>query len=164
MADDCLWNDFAKCSEKCQSVVMWTCPKCGHKFYNKNQSHSCDNYSVEDFLNGKAEKAIGLFNYFISEYRKLGDFELDPVKTRVALLTKMRFCSINKVGRDFIDVHFVLVKPYNNTCFYKIDNLGDRFFVHHLKIFNREDITQEVIKFMRLAYDVGNRTHVTAKK
>ena len=143
---------------------MWTCPKCGHKFYNKNQSHSCGNYSVDSFLNGKAEKAIDLFNYFISEYRKVGDFELDPVKTRVALLTKMRFCSINKIGKDFIDIHFVLTEPYNNTCFYRIENLADRFFVHHLKISDRANINAEIIRFMKLAYDVGNRQHIKSKR
>jgi len=131
---------------------MWTCPKCKHKFYNKNQSHSCGSYSVENFLDGKTEKAVGLFNYFLSQYRKIGDFELHPVKTRVALLTKMRFCAVNKIGKDFIDVHFVLTKPYDETdCFYRIDNLGDRFFVHHLKIYERAGINSEVKKIMKLA-------------
>lgn len=83
---------------------MWTCLKCKHKFYNKNQSHSCGSYTVDNFLSGKTEKAISLFNHFLNEYRKVGAFELHPVKTRVALLTKMRFCSINKMGKDFLDV------------------------------------------------------------
>ena len=143
---------------------MWTCPKCGHKFYNKNQSHSCGNYTVDDFLKGKSQKTIDLFNFFISEYKKLGDFEIHPVKTRVALLTKMRFCSINKVGKDFIDVHLVLTQPYDNLCFYRVDNLSNRFFVHHIKIYNKVDINREVKKFMRLAYRVGNRQHVKPKK
>ena len=143
---------------------MWTCPKCGHKFFNKNQSHSCGHYTVADFLEGKSDKAVALFNYFISEYKKIGTFELHPVKTRVALLTQMRFCSINKVGEDFIDVHFVLTKSYNdNSCFYKIDNLANRFFVHHLRIRRKSEINPKVRKYMRLAYDVGNRKHVEPK-
>jgi hypothetical protein len=144
---------------------MWTCPKCGHKFYNTNQSHSCGNYSVDSFLSGKTKKAIDLFNCFISEYKKIGDFELHPVKTRVALLTKMRFCSINKIGKDFIDVHFVLTEPYNdNLCFYRVENLANRFFVHHIKILDPTDINSEVKKFMQLAYDIGNRQHIKSKK
>lgn len=140
---------------------MWICPKCRHKFYNKNQSHSCGSYTVDNFLKDKPGNVIDLFNFFISEYKKIGDFELHPVKTRITLLTKMRFCSINKIGKEFIDVHFVLTKPYNNNlCFHRIDNFADRFFVHHLKIFNKADITAEVKKFMRLAYDIGNRQHI----
>jgi Domain of unknown function (DUF5655) len=116
-------------------------------------------------LSGKTKKAIDLFNCFISEYKKIGDFELHPVKTRVALLTKMRFCSINKIGKDFIDVHFVLTEPYNdNLCFYRVENLANRFFVHHLKIVDPTDINSEVKKFMQLAYDIGNRQHIKSKK
>jgi len=144
---------------------MWTCPKCKHKFYNKNQSHSCGNYTVEDFLKNKSAKATVLFNYFLDQYRKIGDFELHPVKTRVALLTKMRFCSVNKIRMDFIDVHFVLTEPYNdNQCFYKIENLANRFFVHHARIYDHEDFTAELHHYMAMAYEVGNRKHVVSKK
>jgi len=142
---------------------MWTCPKCGHKFFNKNQSHSCGQFTIDDFLKDKTEKSVDLFNYFISEYKKIGDFELHPVKTRVALLTKMRFCSINKVGKDFIDVHLVLTQRQDGPVFYRIDNLADRFFVHHLKIYEKNDIDDGVRRCMILAYDIGNRKHVRAK-
>jgi hypothetical protein len=144
---------------------MWTCPKCGHKFFNKNQSHSCGNFEVADFLKNKTEYSIDLFNYFIAQYKKVGDLEIHPVKTRIALLTKMRFCSINKIGKDFIDVHFVLTQPYNgNLSFHRIDNLAGRFFVHHIKIYKRGEINNEVKKVMKLAYDVGNREHIKSKK
>lgn len=83
---------------------MWTCPNCGHQFFNKNQSHSCGNYTVSDFLTGKSMHGIELFNAFLDEYRKIGVFDLHPVKTRVALLTKMRFCAVNKIASDHIDV------------------------------------------------------------
>lgn len=143
---------------------MWTCPNCNHKFYNTNQSHSCGKLTVDDFLKGKSEKMIDLFNFFISECRKIGEFDIHPVKTRVALLTKIRFCSINKIGADYINIHLVFTQPYaDNLCFYKIDNLGDRFFVHHLKIYKKSDINSEVRKYMALAYEIGNRAHVQKK-
>src|SRR5262249_18894903 len=133
------------------------------RFYNTNQSHSCGRHTVDDFLKGKTDRAIALFHHFLSEYRKIGEFELHPVKTRVALLTKMRFCSVNRVGEDFIDLHLVLTKPYRNPRVHKIDNFADRFYVHHLKIRHERDITSEVRRLMRLAYDVGNRKHVEEK-
>ena len=145
--------------------MMWRCPKCGHRFFNRNQSHSCGNYTVDDFLKGKQEKSIDLFNYFLSEYQKVGPFELHPVKTRVTLFTKMRFCAINKIGTDHIDIHLVLTSLFeNNTCFYRIDNLADRFFVHHAHIYNKADINDELKKYMAMAYEVGNRVHVSTGK
>lgn len=140
---------------------MWVCFKCQQKFYNKNQAHSCGSYTVAEFLSGKSQTAIELFDWFLAVYREVGKFELHPVKTRVALLTKMRFCSINKVGKDFIDVHFVLTEPhYDSSCFHRIDNLANRFFIHHFKMYKMEDITSEVKGFMQLAYLVGDRKHI----
>jgi hypothetical protein len=139
---------------------MWTCPKCQHKFWNKNQSHSCGAYTVEDFLEGKSEVSKELFRYFIEQYRKIGEFELHPVKTRVALLTKMRFASINKIGKDHIDAHLVFTEPFEHTlCFHKIDKF-DRFYVHYFKLHHKDDITEELTGYMRKAYDTGLRKHV----
>lgn len=144
---------------------MWTCPKCGHQFYNKNQSHSCGSYTVDDFLKGKPTESVGLFNLFLAEYRQIGPFQLHPVKTRVALLTKMRFCSINKIGSNYIDIHLVLTAPFEHTlCFYKIDNLANRFFVHHARLYDAEDISAELKYYMAMAYGVGNRVHIISKK
>ncbi|HVV56518.1 MAG TPA: DUF5655 domain-containing protein [Mucilaginibacter sp.] len=144
---------------------MWTCPRCGHHFYNKNQSHSCGGYTVDDFLEGKPEHSVQLFNDFLDEYRKIGPFELHPVKTRIALLTKMRFCSVNKIGAGHIAIHLVLTTPFEHTlCFYKIDNLANRFFVHHARIYDHEDFTAELKYYMALAYKTGNREHIDSKK
>jgi hypothetical protein len=140
---------------------MWLCPKCKARFYNKNQSHSCGDFSLQKFLTNRPEASINLFRHFLSEYRKIGPFDLHVVKTRVALLTKMRFCAINKMARDYIDVHLVLTQPFvEQDCFRKIENIGDRFFVHHLRIKSKENINREVKKFMKLAYDTGNRLHI----
>jgi hypothetical protein len=146
-------------------ITMWTCPKCGHQFFNKNQSHSCGGYTVDDFLKGKSAQSVALFHDFLSQYRKIGPFDLHPVKTRVALLTQMRFCSINKIGTDHIDIHLVLTQLFEDTaCFYKIDNLANRFFVHHARLYNKDNITDELKKYMAMAYEVGNRKHVNSKK
>jgi hypothetical protein len=145
--------------------LMWTCPKCKHKFVNKNQAHSCGSYTVANFLKGKSEYAIEIFHYFISQYRTIGYFDLHPVKTRIALLTQMRFCAVNNIGPDFIDVHFVLTKPYYKAgCFRKIENLADKYYIHHARIRQRKDINAEIKKYMRLAFDVGNRNHVRSKR
>ena len=144
---------------------MWICPKCGHQFFNKNQSHSCGGYTVDDFLKGKSGQSVQLFHDFLSVYGEIGPFDLHPVKTRVALLTQMRFCSINKIGPDHIDIHLVLTSLFDETlCFYKIDNLANRFFVHHARLYNKDDITAELKKYMSMAYEVGNRAHVNSKK
>ena len=73
----------------------------------------------------------------------------------------MRFCSVNKIGKDHIDIHLVLVRAFPDaSCFYKIDNLGGRFFVHHARLYNQNDVTDELKNYMAMACAIGNRAHV----
>ena len=144
---------------------MWTCPKCKHKFFNKNQSHSCGKFTVAGFLDKKSEKSRQLFRAFLKKYKETGPYELHPVKTRVALLTQMRFASINKLGEDYLDGHLVLTESHEHAgLFYKIDNLNNRFFVHHFRIYEENEINKTFEKYMALAYKVGQREHVKTKK
>ena len=77
----------------------------------------------------------------------------------------MRFCSVNKIGADHIDIHLVLTEPFEDTlCFYKIDNLANRFFVSHARLYTQANATDELKKYMAMAYEVGSRAHVISKK
>lgn len=143
---------------------MWTCPKCKQRFVNRNQWHSCGQSTVDKFLADKTEIAIRLFRDFIDTC-KFGDFEIHPAKTRVALVGKMRFCAINRLGKDFLDGHLVLPERHAHTvCFYKIDQFGDRAFVHHFRLYSKDDITEELLKYLKKAYDVGQRRHLRTTK
>lgn len=103
---------------------------------------------------------MALFHAFVSTYKKIGEFELHPVKTRVALLVKMRFAAVNKLTPTYLDGHLVLTAPHDDPAFYKIDNLNNRYFVHHFRINKKADLTMPLKKAMRAAYDVGERKHI----
>jgi len=105
--------------------------------------------------------AKSLFDALLDAFKHVGPYELHPVKTRVALLVKMRFASINKLAADYLDAHLVLTELYrDDTLFYKIDNLNNRFFVHHFRLYQVDDITEGFKHYMALAYRLGLREHV----
>lgn len=94
-----------------------------------------------------------------------GSYEIHPVKTRVALLTQMRFASINKLGDDYLDGHFVLTESYeSDPIFRKVDNLNDRFFVHHFRIHDASELNRSFMRYMKLAYGVGKREHIRPRR
>ncbi|HEY6951172.1 MAG TPA: hypothetical protein VI758_02125, partial [Bacteroidota bacterium] len=71
------------------------------------------------------------------------------------------FAAVNKLGSDHLDGHLVLTERHDDTrTFYRIDNLGDRFFIHHFRLRTSRDITARLIGYMKLAYAVGRREHV----
>ncbi len=140
---------------------MWICPRCRQRFVNRNQSHSCGQFTVKGFLKSKSPRARALFRAFLGEYRKIGRYTLHPAKSRITLLAKMRFASINRIGKNFVDGHFVLVKSLpRKSVIYRIDNLNNRFFVHHFRITKKSEINTLFKRYMRLAYDVGLRKHI----
>ena len=53
---------------------MWICPACNQKFLHQNQSHSCNDKTVADFLQGKSAHTVALFYYFLDAYLQMGSF------------------------------------------------------------------------------------------
>lgn len=124
---------------------------------NTNQWHSCGQNTVEDFLSNRTNKALELYHHLISEFRKIGDFELHPAKTRIALNKRMRFAAINRLGKDFVEAHLIFPEKFDKAlCFRKIDEVTNTAFVHHFRIYEAEDITIELKGFMALAYKIGS--------
>ena len=72
---------------------------------------------------------------------------------------RKRIAYIGQLGKNFIHVVFPFKNPYpNNLCFQKIAQVpGDAHqFNHHFRMLEKEDVNEEVISFMKLAYKEGN--------
>jgi len=136
---------------------MWTCPRCGAQFKNKNASHSCGDYSVDKFLEGKTQEMKDLFWFIIAEFRKFGPLVLHPAKTRVALMIQVRFGSINRINKNGLLCHLWLKRKPDSKKFYRIDVLSRNDFICHFKIENENFVDNEFRKFMKQAYENGKR-------
>jgi hypothetical protein len=138
--------------------MMWKYPKCKQKFKHENQNHSCNERTVEDFLFGKSEHTLSLYQHFIQEYQKVGSFVLHPSKSRIVFAATTRFGYIHRHGKNFLDVVLTFDKPYeDNLCFYRIGEVpGGKIFQHYLRILHKEDLNNEVKTFMKLALERGS--------
>lgn len=138
---------------------MWTCPACNQKFIRSNQTHSCNEKTIEDFLKGKSAHTLSVFTHFISEYKKIAPVSLHPAKTRIAFVAKIRFGYIHRLGKNYIDVVLQFNKPYtDNYCFHKIANVPDsNIYNHYMRLYSKDDINDEIKKYMQLAYENGNK-------
>ena len=136
---------------------MWTCPLCQRQFVNTNQSHSCDEKTLADFLNGKSEHTLSLFWHFVESYRQLGKVTIHPTKSMIGFAAKTRIAYVIRLGKNFVDIVFPFDQPYSdNLCFHKIAQVpGSQQYNHHLRLLNKEDINKEVKRFMALAYKGG---------
>ncbi|MGC4036288.1 MAG: DUF5655 domain-containing protein [Chitinophagaceae bacterium] len=138
---------------------MWTCPLCNQQFVNSNQSHSCRDKELSDFLNGKSEVAISLFWHFIESYLEIGKITVHPTKSMIAIAAKTRIAYITRLGKNFVDVTFPFKEPFHdNLCFQKIAQVpGQQQFNHHFRMYLKEDINDEVKKYLRMAYAMSEK-------
>ncbi|MGM9476029.1 DUF5655 domain-containing protein [Pedobacter sp. GSP4] len=108
---------------------------------------------LSDFLNGKTEYTLGLFRFFIDQLAEMGEVNLRPTKSMIALEAKTSFAYITQLGKNFIHVVIPFNRPYeDNLCFSKIAQVpGTKQYNHHLRILFKEDINEEVKGFLKLA-------------
>jgi hypothetical protein len=114
---------------------------------------------LSDFLKGRSEITISLFDAFVEAYQQIGNVAVLPAKTMIGIATpRKRIAYITQLGKNFVHVVFPFGKPYaDNLCFQKIAQVpGDaRQYNHHFRMFAKEDLNKEVRKFMKLAYQEG---------
>ena len=147
-----------------RTTKLWECPRCGAKLIAKNLSHACGPYSIEKFLEGKSEIGRDLFRRFVTLIEKCGPYDVAPAKTRVAFMAAVRFASVNRIGNDFIDVHFVLPRAIDGRRFRKVEHLG-KLHVHHLRLRSRLDCDRELARWLRQSYrEYGQRGWLTTKQ
>jgi hypothetical protein len=137
---------------------LWKCPRCGVKLAWRNLSHSCGDFSVAQFLHGKSTVGRDLYQRFVALIGACGPYDVAPAETRVAFLAQVRFASVNRIGTDSIDVHFVLPRALHSGRFRRVDHLG-RLHVHHLKLSRPDDFDTELAGWLQQSYlEYGQRT------
>jgi Domain of unknown function (DUF5655) len=127
---------------------------------NMSKKQISNEKTLDDFLNGKSVHTLLLFEHFVEQYKQIGKVTLSPAKTMIGIATsRKRIAYITQLGKDFIHVVFPFEKPYSdNLCFQKIAQVpGDtKQFNHHFRMYAKEDVNKEALKFMKLAYQEGN--------
>lgn len=109
---------------------------------------------ISVFLNGKSDYTLDLFHHFIATFEKAGVISLEPTKTMIGLSNgKKRIAWVTQLGKNFIHVVFPFHQAYeDNLCFQKVGQVpGSKQYNHHFRMLYKEDVTKEILKFMKLA-------------
>jgi hypothetical protein len=139
---------------------LWECPKCGRPFANRNQSHCCSRYTLEEHFVGKTPYAIELFRGFAKLVRSCGRVRIVPEKTRVAFQVRMSFAAVS-LRRDRIVGHVVLARHLAHPRFTKVEHISPRNHVHSFCLHSIEEMDSEVLAWLREAYRVGQQHHLS---
>ena len=113
--------------------------------------------ALSAFLNGKSALTLDLLQHFVTEFKTIGKVTIHPAKTMIGVANSTkRVAWITQLGKNFVHVVFPFERPYNdNLCFQKIAQVpGDtKQFNHHFRMYYKEDVNEEVKKFMKTAFE-----------
>jgi hypothetical protein len=140
---------------------LWTCPNCGRPFANRNQEHSCGDFTVEAFLKCKGANALAMYHRFVERVEACGPVIVAPAKTRIGFQVRMIFAAVNKLTDKQLDAHVVLTRRLDNPRFRRIEMMTPTCYVYHFRIHTPDDLDDEVAEWLREAYVVGTQVHLS---
>jgi hypothetical protein len=134
---------------------MWECPRCGRRFANRNQWHSCARWTVGAHLAGKSAAVKRTYREFAAAVRSCGPVKLHPAKTRIGYIARMTFAAAY-VKERWVDVHLVLARRMEHERVRRIESIGGRH-AHHFRLHAPADVDAELRRWIGEAYRVGRQ-------
>lgn len=139
---------------------LWTCPRCGRGFANRNQSHFCSQVALEDHFAGRDPAVVATFKKIVAVARRSGRLSVQPEKTRVALQVRMSFAAFT-LRRHWLDGHAVLARRRESPRFRRVDTISPRNHVHVFRLSSPDEVDAEVESWLAEAYEVGAQRHLS---
>lgn len=132
---------------------IWICQNCGRSFTRKNQSHSCELYSIEGHhLNNIPVETVQLYRDLMSHVQKFGPISIESLKNIIALKKQSQFCSI-QVQKKALKIIFRLFSQLSSSRFTATSHQKDGRFYYQISIRSQEDLSAEFLDWMQHAYD-----------
>ncbi len=135
---------------------LWTCPRCGNRFANRNQWHSCRRHDISEPFVGKEPLVRRLFDRFRAMVESLGPVTTVPYRDHVGFMVDVRFAGAFP-KKEWLEAGFWLPRRVESSRFRRVETLGPRVHVHVLRITDPRQLDAEVCEWLREAYAVGRR-------
>lgn len=112
---------------------------------------------LSEFLNRKSPQSRELFWHLVSAFEEIGATDFHAAKTMVCFKRRRNFAYVIQFGKGFIDLLLPFKEPFeDNLCFRKISALpGEGDYNHHVRIFTKDDLNEEVRFYMKKAFDLA---------
>jgi hypothetical protein len=138
---------------------MWTCPRCGRSFANRNQQHACGPLDLDRHLAGRDPEVVAIFERLVELVERNGPVTVLPEKTRIAFQVRMSFAAFS-LRRRWVDGHVVLARRLEHPRFGKVETFSPRNHLHQFRLERLEEVDEEVAAWLAEAYRVGEQRHL----
>ena len=133
---------------------MWTCPKCKREFKNRNQDHSCGDFSIKGVF-AKYPEVFPLFEEIRDIITSFGDVKIIPLKNAVMFTVQTNF-TVLKPHRNYMIVEFVSTKSHDEFPVEKCVKISKIKYAHILKIDSLTNIDDQLGNWLHEAHLTDN--------
>lgn len=130
---------------------MWTCPKCNRHFKNRNQDHSCGQFTIAQVFEKYPQKIRDLFEVLHNEVRSFGEMQIRAVKNGVMFSVKSTFLAL-KPHAGYLGVEFACGKAYDEFPVEKCVRISKSEYAHILRVAEQSDIDNQLLNWLNEAY------------
>lgn len=131
--------------------MTWTCENCHRTFKYKNQSHSCMQVDLDEFLQRSDPVIQKLCKKTIETIQQFGKVEVSPVKNAIIISSNSTFCAL-KPARKWLNLEFVLDQPVDEFPIYKVMQVSKYRFAHFIRLENNEELDEQLVKWLKESY------------
>lgn len=135
---------------------LWECPRCGRRFANRNQWHSCLELTVEEHLAGKSELAGAIYREVVGALGRCGVFRTHPQKSRVAFIARMTFAGL-RLAERWADLSFITPTPVPSHRIRRVDLYGPTSWGHVVRLRAVDAVDDEVVEWLCRAHRRGEQ-------
>jgi hypothetical protein len=139
---------------------MWSCPKCGRTFANRNQTHTCSPLGELDGHFARSAPVVrATFDQVLTVVGALGPFDVLAERTRIALHARMSFAAFMP-RRAWLAGHLVLAREITSPRFTRVEVYSPRNVVHQFKLRAPDEVDEQFAAWLAEAYQVGIQAHL----
>lgn len=142
------------------SRPLWTCPRCGNEFVNRNQYHSCKRYDLDALFEGKSPGIRALYERFHEMVQRCGPAKTLPYRDKVGYMVRVRFAGAIPAAK-WLDVGFWLPHRIESARFRKIETIYPNVHLHLMRVTDPSELDEEVATWLAEAYEVGCQRHLS---
>jgi Domain of unknown function (DUF5655) len=143
---------------------LWTCPRCGRSFANRNQSHACAAIlDLDQHLEGRDPEVVAILRRLVELAERNGPVTVLPEKTRIAFQVRMSFAAFT-LRHHWVDGHVVLARRLGSPRFRKVETYSPRNHLHQFRLERLAEVDEEVAAWLAEAYRVGEQRHLAPRR
>jgi len=129
----------------------WICPNCGRNFARKNQSHSCELFSIKEHHLKKATPlTIQLYNKFVSIFQDFDPILIEPLKNIIAIKKNSQFLTI-QIQKMALKIIFRSHSLFSSPRLILLP-IQEKLNYYRFKIQKMDEIDKELTDWMHQAY------------